>query len=148
MKMKAATAILNRAVQHAQENVVQARNNVQALKGKRRLLGRILNALTKALNDQKHHVFVTSYGDVHVTIDDLPSFKCMELEMVLNALENMGTIVRTKDYAECLNRDFIYKVDGVDVYVATYVKSGSETCKRVAVSTEIQEIVKYEIQCS
>lgn len=146
--MKAATAILNRAVKNAQDNVVQARNNVQTIKGKRRLLGRIVNALVKAVGDQSHHVFVTSYGDVHITLDKLPSFKCMELEMVLNALENMGDAVSTKDYAECLNRDFTYKVNGVDVYVAAYVKAESETCKRVAVSTEIQEIVKYEIQCS
>jgi hypothetical protein len=147
MKMKASTTILNNAIASAKENALSARNNVQALKGKRRLLGRILNALDKALGEQKHYMFVSSYGDIHLSLDDLPSFKCMELEMVLNALENMGTIDRAKDWAEYLNKDFVYKVDGISVHVSAYVKSDSETCKRVAVSTEMKEVVKYEMRC-
>jgi hypothetical protein len=147
MKMKASTTILNNAVANAQESALNARNNVQALKGKRRLLGRILNALIKAVGEQKHYMFVSSYGDVHLSMDDLPSFKCLELEMVLNALENMGTISRTKDWAEYLNKDFVYHIDGVTVHVTAYVKSDSETCKRVAVGTKIEEKVIYEMRC-
>ena len=146
--MKTSTEILNRAIKSAQANVVQARNNVQTIKGNRRLLGRILNTLAKALGDQKHYMFVSSCGDIHLNMDDLPGFKCMELEMVLNALENIGEVQRTKEYATYLNRDYTYKVDGIEVYLTVYIKSDSETCKRVAVGTKVSEEIIYEIQCS
>lgn len=146
--MKATTGILNKALRHAQDNVVLARNNVQALKSKRRLLGRILSVILKAVGDQRHHVFVSSYSDIHVHMDDLPGFKCMPLEMLLMALENMGEIQRTKEYPAALNRDYVYKVDGIDVYVMAYVKTDSETCKKVAVGTKVVEETIYEIQCS
>ena len=146
--MKATTAILNRAIKHAQENVVQARNNVQVLKGKRRLLGRIVNALAKSLGNQEHSMYVGSSGDVYISMHDLSGFKCMELEMVLNTLENLGTVRHTKDWAEYHNRDFRYTVDGVDVWLSVYIKSDSETCKRVAVGTKTTEQVIYEMRCN
>lgn len=146
--MKATTEILNRAIESAQDNVRYARNNVQELKNKRRLLGRILNALGKAVGDQDHRLFVSYCGDIHLTMHELPGFKCMALEMVLNTLENMGEIQRSNEYAAYMNRDYVYKVDGVEVYLTTYVKSDSETCKKVAVGTKIKEEVIYEIQCN
>jgi len=72
----------------------------------------------------------------------------MTLEMVLNTLENMGEIQRSKEYATYLNRDYVYKVEGIEVYLTVYIKSDSETCKRVAVGTKVSEEVIYEIQCS
>lgn len=146
--MKAATAILNRAIKNAQEGVQHARNNVQELKGKRRMLGRIVNALTKALGDEWHSMFVGTSGDVHISMHDLSGFKCMELEMVLNTLENLGTAQRTKDWAEYHNRDYVYDINGIKVYLSVYIKTDSETCKRVAVGTKVQEQVIYELRCS
>ena len=146
--MKASTAILNRAIKNAQEVAQQARNSVQELKGKRRLLGRIVNALAKSLGNQEHSMFVGTAGAVHISMHDLSGFKCMELEMVLNTLENLGTAKRTKDWAEYHNRDYFYEVDGVDVFLSVYIKADSETCKRVAVGTKIEERIQYELRCS
>jgi hypothetical protein len=147
--MKASTEILNRAVKDAQGSIEYARKNMQFLKNNRRMLGRVLNAICKALGERKrNHMFVSSSGDIYITMNELPGFKCMELEMVLNTLENLGTVKSTEDHAQYRNRDYRYVVNGVDVYLNAYVTDDSETCKRVAVGTKTTEQVIYEMRCS
>lgn len=144
--MKTTTQILNAGLEEAKRRVEQARIDVQNLKGMRRTLGRIVNMVSKSLREDDM-ISVDASGDIFISMRDLPGFKSAELEMVLNTLENLGECKSTRDWAQFYNRDFHYTVNGVSVYLAAYVKSDSETCKRIVVGTEMVETLKYQIVC-
>lgn len=138
--------ILNDALASAKDQVESARKRVQFLKAKRRTFGRIVSMLKKSLREDDF-LTVTSSGAVYVSMRDLSGFKCAELEMVLNTLENMGECKQTKDWAEFFNRDFEYTVDGITVSLSATVKRDSETCQRVVVGSEMVERLTYQLVC-
>lgn len=144
--MKKTIEILNAGLDEAKRRVKYARENVQKMKSQRRVLSRIVSMVCKGLND-KDTIAVTATGDIYINMRELSGFKCAELEMVLTALENLGECIETSDWAELYNRDFLYKINGIYVHLHTYVKTDSETCKRVVVGTEIVEKPKYQLVC-
>lgn len=144
--MKTTTEILNAGLEEAKRRVERARMDVHKLKANRRVLGRIVNMVTKGLGD-RDSISVDASGDIYISMRDLSGFKSAELEIVLNTLENLGECKSTKDWAQFYNRDFHYVVNGVDVFLAAYVKTDSETCKRIVVGTEMVETLKYQIVC-
>ena len=84
---------------------------------------------------------------LYIHMSNLESFKSERITRVLQVLEAFGTSVGTKDWASIVNRDFKYAMGKYDVTLCAYVREDSPTCRKVAVGSETQTVVKYEIQC-
>ena len=84
---------------------------------------------------------------LYIHMSGLDSFKSERLTRTLQVLEAFGTSVGTKDWAGIVNRDFKYAMGKYDVTLCAYVREDSPTCRKIAVGSETQTVVKYEIQC-
>lgn len=84
---------------------------------------------------------------LYIHMSNLDSFKSERITRVLQVLEAFGTSVGTKDWASIVNRDFKYAMGKYDVTLCAYVRDDSPTCRKIAVGSETQTVVKYEIQC-
>ena len=83
-----------------------------------------------------------------LTLRNLESFKCPKLEFLLIDMENNAESARdTRDFAEYLNREYYYKMDGMNICINAFVKSDSPTCRKVVVGTETETTLKYQIEC-
>jgi hypothetical protein len=104
----------------------------------------------------ENHEYVpsTSVPRVNATIRirDLDSFKDDNLVSLLEALDNMGLAVETKDYAgsESPNREFRYATDDYHLTVDAWVKSDSPYCKRVKTGESVRTIVdeQWVLECN
>jgi hypothetical protein len=90
--------------------------------------------------------------DATIRIRDLDSFKDDNLVSLLEALDNMGLEVETKDYAgnESPNREFRYATDDYHLTVDAWVKSDSPYCKRVKTGETVRTVVDetWGIECN
>jgi hypothetical protein len=89
---------------------------------------------------------------VFVSYRNLASFKDLRLETTLEGLTFIGTAVRTRDWAEYINRDYHFDVpfaDGskINVVVSAFVNSDSDTCRKVKVGEEYKVVDKFELVC-
>ena len=104
----------------------------------------------------ENHAYVpsTSVPRVNATIRirDLDSFKDDNLVSLLEALDNMGLAVETKDYAisESPNREFRYATDDYHLTVDAWVKSDSPFCKRVKTGETVRTVVdeQWVLECN
>ena len=152
MAKSIATQVFASTLKEAQDNVVHARNKVTALKTQRKPIGRLLRTLSMCVD------FNTRGSSLYLWMSDnqpvfsinlyhLDGFKSLRLESVLWLLEEIGTLESQKEYASCLNRDYVYKVDGYKVMLSAYVSDDSPTCRKIVVGTETVTTPKYAIQC-
>jgi hypothetical protein len=103
-----------------------------------------------------NHEYVPSTSvprvDATIRIRDLDSFKDDNLVSLLEALDNMGLAVETKDYAgsESPNREFRYATDDYHLTVDAWVKSDSPYCKRVKTGETVRTVVDetWGIECN
>lgn len=84
----------------------------------------------------------------HVFLNDLDSFKDERLTKLLAAIYEHTDDIEEKDYAANLNKDYIARLDGMEIRIAAYVKSDSPNCYRVQVGTEVREVPKYKMVCN
>jgi hypothetical protein len=108
-----------------------------------------INTMREMLNDSDLMHIVSGYEKpvVYLNIRNLESFKTGRIVQILQVLEAFGTADSTTDYAGIVNRDYKYNMGKYDVTLCAYVREDSPTCRKVAVGTEVQTVVKYEIQC-
>ena len=103
-----------------------------------------------------NHEYVPSTSvsrvDATIRIRDLDSFKDDNLVSLLEALDNMGLAVETKDYAgsESPNREFRYATDDYHLTVDAWVKSDSPFCKRVKTGETVRTVVheEWKLECN
>ena len=87
-----------------------------------------------------------------IRIRDLDSFKDDNLVSLLEALDNMGLAVETKDYAhtESPNREFRYETDDYRLTVDAWVKSDSPYCKRIKTGESVRTVIdeQWVLECN
>ena len=87
-----------------------------------------------------------------IRLRDLDSFKDDNLVSLLEALDDMGLAVETKDYAhtESPNREFRFETNDYRLTVDAWVKSDSPYCKRVKTGESVRTIVdeQWQIECN
>jgi len=139
----------NSALSQARATARNARNEIKSLSMRRKEINAIGKKLAMCLDpDDSFWLYMMgSTPTFHITFRNLESFKCLKLESALWLLETIGKAVRTKDYAEYLNREYNYEIEGAMVTLNAYVKSDSATCRKVAVGTTTETVTKYELQC-
>ena len=84
---------------------------------------------------------------LYIHMRGLDSFKSDRIMKALQVLSAFGEIKRTEDFANIVNRDYKYTMGTYDAMLCAYVREDSPTCRKIAVGTETQTVVKYEIQC-
>lgn len=140
-----------RALADARNNARRARTEVQYLSANRKRINKVGKLLAPHLTREHDHMYMYMVaGDkskIVVSMRQLESFKCLALENVLWLLNEIGTATGTSDWADSLNRDYDFEVDGIKVRVSAYVKSDSATCRKIVVGTETVTTPKYQIQC-
>ena len=77
----------------------------------------------------------------------LESFKDERLTGLLNRLLDHHANPEVHEYADHLNKDFHFKLDGLTVRVTAYVKSDSPTCRKVQTGTKTVEQPIYQMVC-
>ena len=93
-------------------------------------------------------VSVTSYGtSININLSDLSSFKDSRLVNMLEYFMQFTDKVSQRDWAQFLNKDFVFELDDVTVTIGAYVKSDSDSCRRVQVGTRLEETPVYQLQC-
>jgi hypothetical protein len=147
--------IIDAALESMAADIRYAKERRAVLKsGKcRTLVTRLIQPLIYAVGETGRVVLHVWCGKPSITVYmyDLESFKQRELvwvvEYLTGELDKLGGDVSTKDYAEAINRDYVFSTDKWEVRVVGYVKSTSPTCRKVVIGTELVEKHKYQIVC-
>jgi hypothetical protein len=145
-----ATLAFADAIKSANSDMDRVRNNKAAIVANRKVIGKVVRMLSKSLNDRDHLYISNDYDSrpyIGVTLYNLESFKCLQLETLLSTLNNIGDAKSTKDWPSSLNRDYKFDLGYFDVSVSAYVRDDSPTCKRVVVGTKMQQVDTYKIVC-
>jgi hypothetical protein len=154
MNMKTKTNPATQAYVNSIESVDRDLNRIRKYKASlvahRKQLGKVARMLANALKPTDS-LFISNDFDgkpyICLSLSNLESFKCLELEIVLNTLLNIGEPGETSDWASALNRDYKFKLGAIDVVVSAYVRDDSPTCKRIVVGTEMRQVDTYKIVC-
>jgi hypothetical protein len=77
----------------------------------------------------------------------LDSFKDERLTTLLERLMDYKDDPEVHEYADSLNKDFHFKLDDLTVRIAAYVKSDSQTCRRIQTGTKTVEQPIYQMIC-
>ena len=77
----------------------------------------------------------------------LESFKDGRLTSLLERLMEYHANPEVIEYPDHLNKDFHFKLDGLTVRVAAYVKSDSPTCRKIQTGTKTVEQPVYKMIC-
>ena len=93
--------------------------------------------------------FHASWGEptVSVVMMRLDSFKDERLTNFMDRLLDYDANPEVHEYPDQLNKDFHFKLQGLTVRVAAYVKSDSPTCRKVQTGTKTVEQPVYQMVC-
>ena len=109
----------------------------------------LINVLRPVMQGSDYISVIMGYEKPQIVVhaNGLDSFKTGRIVQILQVLEAFGTCRNTKDWASMINRDYKYDMPKFEVLFCAYVKEDSPTCRKIEVGTEVQTVIKYEIQC-
>jgi len=149
----AAVAVFDNALASLNDDAKRFKARIKLLKSSKAKTVKTVGVIQRIINDAGY-IYLSSYGDqieVRINMYHLDSFKQAELTNLLQYLmvyaEANGGSVRNTEWPESLNRDYHFDTDSIRFTVAAYVKSDSETCRKVVIGTEMVEQHKYQIVC-
>ena len=153
--IKSPVEILDEAVQSIDADIRHMKERRAVLKtGKtRNMMAKFLQPLIYAVGEAGRVVVQVWCGKpcIVVHMHHLDSLKQRELVWALEYLtvetDKVGGKMKTQDYAEAVNRDFIFSTDKWEARIVAYVKSDSPTCRKVVIGTEMVQQHKYQIVC-
>jgi hypothetical protein len=130
--------------------VQAAKNRLALMKKSKRVLKGIVQRLLDITANETIYIDSDLWDKkprIHVSLRMLDSFKDDRLVRVLSMLTDLCPTQEVKEYAEYVNRDYTFKCDQFEAVVVAYVKSDSETCRKIKVGTETVQRDKFEIIC-
>jgi hypothetical protein len=104
----------------------------------------------KGLDMSVHSLYMrTGYykPSIEVSLNKLDGFKDPVLVNILEFLADRTSKMSSKDYANWMNRDYSFELDDVIVNISAYVRSDSQTCRKVKVGVTVQEVEEYALIC-
>lgn len=148
LKTKASQVFKNTA-RDISDTMKRARNNKVQLANAKADMALFINVVRPLLKESDTINILMGYSKPMMVVNarGLESFKTGSILQIIQVLEAFGTATRTTDYAGVINRDYIYEMPKFEVMLCAYVREDSPTCRKVAVGTDVQTVVKYEIQC-
>ena len=144
-----ASQVFKNATRDIADTMKRARTNKAQLANAKTDMALFINVVRPLLKESDSITILTGYSKPTMVINarGLESFKTGSILQIIQVLEAFGTATRTTDYAGVINRDFNYEMPKFEVMLCAYVREDSPTCRKIAVGTETQTVVKYEIQC-
>lgn len=144
-----ATQVFKNTTRDINDMMKRARQQKIQLANAKADMALFINVLRPVLSERDYlSIYMGSdKPQIVFNVRDLESFKTGRIVKILQVLEAFGEAKSTTDYAGIINRDFRYEMPKFEVMFCAYVKEDSPTCRKVAVGTETQTTVKYEIQC-
>ena len=108
------------------------------------------SGIFKDLDQSVHSLYMrTGYykPTIEVCLNKLDGFKDPVLVKILDFLLDKSASVKTTDYANWMNRDYVIEMDDVMISISAYVRSDSPTCRKVKVGTKVEEVDQFEMIC-
>ena len=121
------------------------------LQAQRMLIRARFSEMLKGFNTDKHYVGVGLTGQtpqISITLNKLESFKDTDLTSLLEFLVGKEATIKEEAWPQFHNKDYHAELDGASVVIHAYVRSASETGRRIQVATQMQEVPVYELQCN
>lgn len=157
---------INAAIETLRESQKEVNDRVAFLRSYRTEINRLLAPLMQAYKDglatwepclsAERNYAAGGHGHaacLSITARNLDGFKDPRLVKLLERFVHANEM-STSDWAESLNRDFNFEFrlpdnNAVRVCIVAYVRSDSETCRKVlkSVETKVVEEKVYEIVC-
>ena len=108
-----------------------------------------LHLITAGVKPTEKLIFVSTYGDIYVSLHNHDSLKTPVVLELLEYLNGLTDNVKTRDYlAEHLaQREFRFGIGETTVNVEINVKSNSESCRKVVTGTKLEEKKTYAFVC-
>ena len=149
----AAVSVFNDTIESFKGDITHIKNKIKALKARKTKTVKLVGVIQRIVN-KAGYVYLTAYRNqtqVIVNLHSLDGFKQVELTDLLQYLltytEANGGTVRNTEWAESLNRDYVFDTKDYYISVHAYVKDDSETCRKVIIGSEMVEQYKYQIVC-
>lgn len=143
--MRDARATLARSAKRA----VEAQKELRAVEPMFLMMISLIMFLFK---DGKKTPYVWVRNDYQPTltfmVEKLDSFKDPALIRAIETLAGFtGAELKSEDYPQSLNRDFLFDGQGYKVRLSAYADKDSASCKRVEIGRRTEEIVEYQLVC-
>ena len=141
---------MNEGIANHRENAKRSMENARLGLSVKAILRAKYSSLFAGLTHRDTYVsFHASWGEptASVTMMRLDSFKDERLTSFMDRLLDYDANPEVYEYADHLNKDFHFKLDGLTVRVTAYVKSDSPTCRKVQTGTKTVEQPIYQMVC-
>ena len=110
--------------------------------------GKVFKDLDEDLSYLSVYFWSQSKPTLSLSLYRLDGFKDQRLTRVLESF--MAWTDKVKEEADAANyrKSYTFDLDDVEVMIHASIRSDSETCERVQVSTELKEVPVYELRCN
>jgi len=110
--------------------------------------GKVFKDLDEDLSYLSVYFWSQSKPTLSLSLYRLDGFKDQRLTQVLESF--MAWTDKVKEEADAANyrKSYTFDLDDVEVMIHASIRSDSETCERVQVSTELKEVPVYELRCN
>lgn len=140
---------MNEGIANHKEQAKRSMENAkQGLALKAMLRAKYASIFAGIAHDDTHVSFNVWQGEpsVNVYLWNLDSFKDERLTVLLDRLLDHAEPI-VKEYAEALNKDYRFELADAKVQICAYVKTDSDTCRRIQIDTKTVEQPVYKIIC-
>lgn len=151
-KVNPLIAAINNEIQSERETAKTLAQRAKTLAAQRMMLRAKYGPIFKDLDQDLSYLSVFFWSKNKPTLSlslyRLDGFKDQRLTQVLESF--MAWTDKVKEEADAANyrKSYTFDLDDVEVMVHASIRSDSETCERIQVSTEMKEVPVYELRCS
>ena len=142
---------VNESISESKANAQRMHQQAKDLMNQRMLIRAQFGDMLKNFNADKHSVRVQLSGGlvpvISIVLNKLDSFKDEDLTTLLYYLVNADAEIKEEAWPQFHNKDYHTQVHGARVAIHAYVRSDSETCRRVQVGTQLKEEPVWELHC-
>lgn len=140
---------MNEGIANHKEQAKRSLENAkQGLAVKGMLRAKYASIFAGTAHDDTHVSFSVWQGEpsISVFLWSLDSFRDKRLTTLLERLLDHAE-PDVKEYPEALNKDYRFELGDAQIRVCAYVKTDSDTCRRIQIDTKTVEQPVYKIIC-
>lgn len=157
-----AKTIFNNALASRNNDIAYAKRRIGELRKARKHAMPILKHLAPLVTGEYDRMYMSAMSyeadeqliQINIELHKLDGFKDQRLENVLFAVMALKGVEdkKSSDWPNFYNRDYKFVIGEdspltIDITVGAYIRSNSETCRRVKVGEKMEVTAEYEFQC-
>ena len=143
---------INNEIQSERDTARTLAQRAKVLESQRMMLRVKYGPIFKDLDPDLSYLSVYFWSSTKPTLSlslyRLDGFKDERLTQVLESFMRWTDKVKEEADAANYRKSYTFDLDDVEVMVHAAIRTDSETCERVQVSTEMREVPVYELRCS